>query len=76
MTKATRNNKKSKICFGVVRHGDVFVKEKERDFVLKLFISKWKREQGINLNRHKKLYCLLKKKEVFGKELHWKILIK
>lgn len=63
MTKATRNNLKSKICFGVVRHGDVFVKEKESDFVLKLFISKWKREQGINLNRHRKLYYVCKKKK-------------
>lgn len=31
-----------------IRCGDVFVKENESNFVLKLVCSKWERKQGIN----------------------------
>ena len=61
------------MCFGVrkaIRYGDVFVKEKESDFVLKLLISKWERKQVINKMDMENCKRFVGKKGIFLKEFY------
>ena len=48
MVKATRYNNINRMCLGVRKctsYGDILVKKKEYNFVLKLATSKWERKQ-------------------------------
>ena len=72
MVKATRYNNTNRMCLGVrrgIRYGDVFVKEKESDFVqVRLLLSGKENKRLTNMDIEN--YQRFVNKGIFGKEFY------